>query len=123
MMDFLLVGIGGFLGSISRYGISLLLKGGTGFPLSTFIVNILGSLIIGALVIYFQHGGFARGHSHIAIVGFCGGFTTFSSFSLESIKLLREGQLSLALLYVIASVIVCLGATYGGMVIASKIIK
>lgn len=119
----LLVGTGGFTGSVLRYLISefTALKWGTTFPYGTFIVNIAGCLIIGII--------YGLGVKQLAptemrlllATGFCGGFTTFSSFSFEFLILLREGQTSLAFLYAAGSMIAGLAAVWVGLLIAKNI--
>jgi len=93
MKDILLVGIGGFAGSVCRYlvGLSYLKAVGAGFPYGTLTVNLVGSLLIGFLA-----GSLLKMENNtlqlFMLTGFCGGFTTFSSFSLEGLKMLRGSQ-------------------------------
>lgn len=93
MKDLLLVGLGGFLGSISRYGFGLLNLRivPNYFQLSTLVVNLLGSLLIGLLAGYIIKNPSSNIISLFLITGFCGGFTTFSTFSLDNLKLIKEG--------------------------------
>jgi fluoride exporter len=121
MKTILVIGLGGAIGSISRY-----LIGGyihrhlaTTFPAGTFIVNITGCFIIGLL------WGLASRHAWLTlewrlflITGICGGYTTFSSFSYESIELFRQGNYVYFLLYVLFSVLFGLLATVGGAALA-----
>ena len=90
MKDFLYIFIGGGLGSIARYGIGLIVpKYESGFPTNTFLVNIIGCFLIGLLIAFFQKtNSFHTTISLFFITGICGGFTTFSSFSVESISLI-----------------------------------
>ncbi len=116
------VGLGGALGSILRYGVGVFMAGtalGTAgrFPLATLLVNVAGSLLIGILFRYAEHGSSAH---LLGVVGFCGGFTTFSAFSIESLRMLKNGQTGLALLYVAVSVLLCLGATMLGTMIKTR---
>jgi CrcB protein len=121
MKTILVIGLGGGIGSICRY-----LIGGyiyrhlaTTFPAGTFIVNITGCFIIGLLF------GLASRHAWLTlewrlflITGICGGYTTFSSFSYESIELFRHGNYVYFLLYVLFSVLLGLLATVGGAALA-----
>ena len=111
MMTILSIGAGGFLGSISRYFLStqVHLRLGTDFPYGTLIVNALGSLILGTLAGYV--------HEHMAIseelrlgltVGFLGAFTTFSTFSYESIILMQSGDYWKMGINVLSNVLTCL---------------
>jgi CrcB protein len=103
-----LVGIGGAIGSILRYLAGCWLKPYTtgGFPWSTFGVNIIGSLLIGILIAYFQTKTPAQNSLQLLLVtGFCGGFTTFSSFTLENIQLIQEGKIAVASTYIVLSII------------------
>lgn len=107
MKDILLVGLGGFLGSISRYGVGL--STSRFFPghfqLGTFLVNIVGSLLIGILAGYFIKNQSSQASSLFFITGFCGGFTTFSAFSLDNLKLIKEGLYIQFMTYGIGSLI------------------
>lgn len=106
--------LGGGLGSVARFGLSALLnKGHQLFHWGTFSANMLGCLLIGTLVPFFSK----TPHSTLAlfaIAGFCGGFTTFSTLSWESIKLLEKFGIGPYLLYVGSSILVGLSLTYGG---------
>lgn len=102
---FLAVGLGGAAGSIARYALACSLPAGSGFPLATFAVNATGSLLIGLFA------GSLEGHPmllRLLSVGFCGGFTTFSTFSADTVRLLRDGQCTQAALYAGLSVTVCI---------------
>ena len=104
----LLVGIGGGLGSIFRYLTSQLTAKyyvGT-FPLATFITNILGCLVIGILIGYFSHNNSDSNLKLLFITGFCGGYTTFSTFAAENISLLQNQNYLTLIAYTLASVLV-----------------
>lgn len=118
IINFLLVGLGGFLGSVLRYSLSLLTValgfGGRGIPVATLIVNVLGSLLIGYLMGSVVHGGTAH---LLAVIGFCGGFTTFSTFSLEVLTMIRQGDYMMGVIYVVASLMLCILAVWIGAII------
>lgn len=103
----LLVGIGGGMGSIGRYLMSLLIQKNCSltFPLSTFLINILGSLLIGLLIgCAGKNLPYSPEIKLLFITGFCGGFTTFSTFSAENFQLIQNGQYATASIYVFASI-------------------
>ena len=111
MKALLLVGFGGFLGAISRYKLGVWvaqLIGGGPFPYGTFMVNIVGCLVIGALAgIAERYNAFGFAATLFLFTGLLGGFTTFSSFGLDAVQLLRRGEMLIAATYVAGSV--CLG--------------
>lgn len=111
MNHFLAIFIGGGLGSIVRYSLSLWLgKHSTGFPTGTFAANVLSCVVLGIAWVYAEkHVDLDTGIKLMVLTGFCGGFSTFSTFSLETFKLLEEGKVLLAFIYVLLSVIACLG--------------
>ena len=105
--ELMAVGFGGAAGSIVRYLLSGgILAGQTllGFPASTFTVNAAGSLLIGILL----EATSSETLGWLLIVGFCGGFTTFSTFSADTVRLLRAGCYNAAAIYVALSVAVCI---------------
>ena len=113
MNQVLLVALGGALGSVSRYGVSFWAARwfGAGFPWGTLIVNVVGGFVIGALAARTandQAAWFLFG------VGVLGGFTTFSAFSLETVRLMQAQPVQ-ALLYVGASVLLSVGACWAGL--------
>jgi len=119
----MLVGLGGGLGSILRYLSSQLTNKipNLSFPLGTFLVNIAGCLLVGILIGLFSRAEFANPNwKFLLITGFCGGFTTFSAFSAESISMFQSGNSFLAILYIAASVLVGLLAVWLGMVVVES---
>lgn len=113
----LLIGAGGFIGSSLRYLISLFVQNKvlTTFPFGTFAVNILGCFLIGAVYALSDRGNLGAEWRLFLATGILGGFTTFSSFSNETVSMLRDAQYGSALLYVGASVILGLLATFFGI--------
>ena len=110
--NLLLVALGGAVGSVLRYLISSL---NTSFPWGTFLVNILGSLLIGLLVGFVSKGVLSPEMKLLLVTGFCGGFTTFSTFANESFSMMRTGDILLSALYIGVSVVVGVLAVYAGM--------
>lgn len=111
--NLILVSIGGGLGSAFRYLAGLLISRQDGFPTATFIVNIIGSFVIGLLIARLLQSP-NETIRLLLIVGFCGGFTTFSAFSAETFQLLQNGSFATALLYVLGSVLLGLLAMASG---------
>ena len=116
-MVLLAIAAGGALGSVLRYLLGGVIQRAShsGFPYGTLAVNVLGCLLIGILVQSFMNASPSSTARGFLIVGFCGGFTTFSAFSSEAIGLLQAGSYMRAALYVSASVAVCLIATTVGI--------
>jgi CrcB protein len=123
-----LVAAGGAIGSLARFWIATTIARLTGpnlswvgFPWGTLLVNIAGSLAIGCLAATVASPRTPNPASlqAFAMVGLCGGFTTFSAFSLQTIDLLRSGHSAQAITNIIASVALCLAATAGGYALAA----
>lgn len=104
----LLVGLGGFLGSVCRYGVQQYFQRyfPLSFPLGTFVVNVAGCLLIGLLLGLFERAAAPAAWRLLLVTGFCGGFTTFSTFAHENILLARSGDLWVLAGYVAASLLV-----------------
>lgn len=111
-MTFFSVFLGGGIGALLRFAISSLVSA----PLATFLVNIVGSFIIGFLYVYFIDKPSISPVLKLALTaGFCGGLTTFSTFSLEAFRMLTNQQFVYAFTYMILSIIVCLIAVTIGV--------
>jgi CrcB protein len=116
--SFILVGIGGFIGSIARYLVAVAMSGviSSSFPWPTLIANVAGCFLIGVIFAVSDRGSLLSPEWRIFLTtGFCGGFTTFSTFSYESLRLLQDGEYVYVSAYVLASVIVGLLATLLGV--------
>ena len=108
---YLWVFLGGGLGSVCRFGIArALVHHRLTFPLATLLANVAACLLLGYLVGLSMRNGLAPSHQLLLLTGFCGGFSTFSTFTAESFVLLQNGQWGLALLNVGLSLLSCLGA-------------
>lgn len=123
MKSILLVGLGGFIGSVARYklgGLVLHLTAQEHFPYSTFAVNVLGCLVIGLLAgLTERYELFGSGTRLFLFTGLLGGFTTFSAFGLDAMFLVRRGELLVAALYAGASVLLGITAVWLGLKLVS----
>ena len=125
MLAWALVGLGGALGSMGRYGCShiVTLYMGKQFPYGTLFVNVLGCLLIGFLAVALESvlKDRALEYKLLVSVGFLGGFTTFSTFSLDAFRLIERGQIGLAALYVGASVLIGVGGLWAGLALVRSL--
>jgi CrcB protein len=126
VITYVWIAIGGALGSVARYGCSSLVAGWIGetFPWGTLIINVVGSLIIGAFATLTGPDGrvlVAPDVRQFVMVGICGGYTTFSSFSLQTLNLMRDGDMLRAGANVVGSVVLCLIAVWLGHVAAAAL--
>jgi fluoride exporter len=117
------VALGGAIGSVARLWLTLAMAALTGprYPWGTLLINVVGSFVIGWFgALAGPQGRFAAISPDIRLfvtVGICGGFTTFSSFSLQTFELLRTGEAPAAILYAAASVVLCLTAAWAGVMV------
>ena len=121
MITYLWIALGGALGSMARFGCSGLVAArfGETFPLGTLVINVLGSFVIGFFATLTGPDGRVMVSGNVrqfVMVGICGGFTTFSAFSLQTLTLAQDGEFFRAGLNVTASVVVCLLAVWLGYV-------
>ena len=109
-MIWLFVALGGALGAVSRYGLTQLVPvAASGFPWAIWFANVLGSMLMGLLyVLIIERGIIAQQWTPFLMVGFLGALTTFSSFAVDGVLLWQNGQVSIALAYIISSVVTCL---------------
>jgi CrcB protein len=120
-MGYLIVFIGGGLGAALRHGVNLAAARwlGLGFPFGTVTVNVTGSIAMGILAGYFAFKGGAPQHWRLFMAtGILGGYTTFSAFSLDVALLYERGEVALAVLYVLASVVLSILGLFAGLAIA-----
>jgi CrcB protein len=117
-MNYLLVFIGGGLGSTLRYIVNVVCPRflGTAFPYHTFIINITGSTVMGLIAGYLAFKGDAvQSWRLFLMTGILGGYTTFSAFSLDSMVLYERGEIGLALFYVLGSVVFSIAGLFAGL--------
>lgn len=120
--NLLLIFLGGGLGSCFRYLISKYFNQFHTLPLGTFIVNILGSLVLGFFMGWaLKNNTLSHPLSYLIIIGFCGGFTTFSTFSLENFNLIKSGDYAYFFLYLAGSILVGILSIVFGMFLARSI--
>lgn len=125
MRLFWAIAVGAAAGGVSRFylGSAIQQRLGGSFPWGTIAINITGSLLLGFLIRYaLATPAISLEVRAMLTVGFCGGYTTFSSYSYETMVLLEEGQIARAAVYSIGSVVLALLATFAGMMLARELI-
>lgn len=123
-MGYLVVFLGGGVGAALRHGVNLTAARllGTHFPYGTLTVNVVGSLVMGLMAAWFAFEGSPSQHWRLFLTtGMLGGFTTFSTFSLDTALLYERGELGLAALYVVASVTAGLVGLFGGLALVRSL--
>lgn len=123
MLDYILVMVGGALGTGARFWLSGFVaeRGGEIFPLGTLLVNVTGSFVIGFLAAFMDPEGLFLVSPRLRqflMIGVCGGYTTFSSFSLQTLDLVRDGDWFKAGLNTLLSFVCCLAAVWLGCILA-----
>lgn len=125
MLKYVLVGVGGCLGSILRFWLGSYIgeKMGTRFPYGTFVINITGSFLIGLIfALLTAKTQWSPNWRYLIPIGLIGGYTTFSSFEYETLRTIQDGQLGLALLYIGLSVFIGFVAVWGGVIAGKAIV-
>lgn len=125
MEKYLFVGVGGMIGSICRYGLSGLLYRTLGdrFPYGTLAVNIVGCFAIGLLMTLFEERWLVPPNLRLFLtIGILGGFTTFSTFSYETVEMLKGGNFFLASLNIVGTFFCCLCSSWGGSMIGKSLL-
>ncbi|MDX5981369.1 fluoride efflux transporter CrcB [Exiguobacterium profundum] len=116
-MIYIYVGLAGAVGALARYGLGMMVDsiGPSAFPVSTLLINLIGSFLLGWLThMFLRTGKLSPQFVTIVGTGMIGSFTTFSTFSVETIRLLDESRIGLALLYVFLSITLGLGSSWLG---------
>lgn len=124
MKHLLFIAIGGALGAVARYGLGNAIHNlwSLRFPAGTFLVNVLGSFLIGVIFVLITEKGYIHPDwRSVLMVGFLGAFTTFSTFSLETVSLMESGQWVTALIYVLSSLVACVFAVAAAIMLTRMV--
>jgi CrcB protein len=119
LIKYLMVGVGGFLGSVLRFWLGSFIGGrlGARFPYGTFVINVTGSFLIGMIVtVLAAKAHWSPNWRYLILIGFIGGYTTFSTFEFETLRLAQDGQMLMAILNVTLSVVVGFVGVWAGAV-------
>ncbi len=124
LLKYVMVGVGGALGSILRFWLGSYIgsRMGTRFPYGTFVINVTGSFLVGfVFALLTARTQWSPNWRYLIPIGFIGGYTTFSSFEYETLRSIQDGQIGHGLLYVCLSVVVGFIAVWGGVIIGRAI--
>lgn len=124
MINIMYIAVGGALGAVMRYLVSIGIHSvlGRGFPYGTLTVNVLGSFMMGFLFIYLiERSSLGPEWRALILIGFLGAFTTFSTFSIETLNLIENGAMARALANILVSVITCILATWLGVILGRQL--
>ncbi len=125
MISLVWVGLGGALGAVARFTLATAVFKwmGKAYPYGTLSVNLIGSFAIGMAYVWLVENDFGGdAYRHLIMVGFLGAFTTFSTFSLESLTLLQQGRMTAFFTYIALSLIGCMLATALGMILTKQLV-
>ena len=125
MKTFWAIALGAAVGGVTRYYLSAAVQHrmGSTFPWGTLLINVTGSILLGFIMHYaLSTRGVSVELRALLTTGFCGGYTTFSTYSYETATLIEDGQLGRAGTYVVASVLLALAGTFGGFALAREVI-
>jgi CrcB protein len=125
MRIFWSVAVGGALGCISRYYLTAFIqqRAGPSFPVGTLLINVTGSFLLGFIMRYALQSGAVSPETRMLLTsGFCGGYTTFSTYSYESAMMLDDGEYGRAALYIGSSVVLALVGTFLGFAAANRLL-
>jgi len=122
-MILVLIALGGAVGSLLRYliGGTIQRSSASGFPIGTMFVNVAGCFLIGIFVRFLLNIQESAELRALLVIGFCGGFTTFSTFSFETVGLIEGGEYARAATYLLGSAVLCIVATFAGMAAVSAL--
>ncbi|MFT7289178.1 MAG: CrcB protein [Halieaceae bacterium] len=124
MLQLLFIAFGGALGAVARYLLSsrVTVLWGAAWPLGTLLVNAGGSLLIGVVFVLLERSVLHPDWRSVLMVGFLGAFTTFSTFSLETVELWLQGESAYALAYAVGSAVCCIGAALAGVLLTRSLL-
>ena len=124
MQNIFFIAIGGALGAVFRFGLSIILSifHNHRFPWPTLVINVVGSFIIGMIYEHSTHNGITDNLEKLLIIGFLGAFTTFSTFSIQTVTMLIDLKVGLALLNILLSCVTCILACFLGIVTLRAIV-
>ena len=125
MLRFFIIGLGGAIGTILRYvmgGLDYRFSNGV-FPISTLVVNVTGSLAIGFLWGIIDRFNFSPNMRMFVFIGILGGYTTFSTFSLETFNLMRDGEYRIAIMNAALSLVLSVGAVFVGYILSKTLMS
>ena len=125
MEKYVVVGVGGFMGSIARFWLATYIgqRMGTRFPYGTFLINVSGSFLIGVVMtVLTERTHLSPTWRYLIPIGFIGGYTTFSTFEFETLRAIQDGQFTIGLLNIVLSVVVGFLMVWAGAMVGKSIV-